>query len=312
MAEHQEALLYLQRELEEVQRRLAEMNQQQQEQHPAAVVFQNHLLRDREERAVSREAQRISQCDGEDASQLRRYFKDLSLVGVEQRIDVFRQTASGPLRWECERHLTDHPLLGWDEIEDHLLKAFISTDHQDRLKEDLRRVRQKIHETLLSYNRRFREMARDAFPFPRNQEQERELITLYGKGLAKNEVAKKLASRGWPQDLEAALRATETMEASKSVYDRFDRHEAMEIGEMTRQPQPQQPSQPSLDIQRLQSHVAKLEAKLDRMQHPPPSSRKCFNCGREGHLARNCRELDRRQVHASRAGSVNQVHNSKN
>ncbi|ELU02352.1 hypothetical protein CAPTEDRAFT_210228, partial [Capitella teleta] len=139
MAEHQEALLYLQRELEEVQRRLAEMNQQQQEQHPAAVVFQNHLLRDREERAVSREAQRISPCDGEDASQLRRYFKDLSLVGVEQRIDVFRQTASGPLRWECERHLTDHPLLGWDEIEDHLLKAFISTDHQDRLKEDLRR-----------------------------------------------------------------------------------------------------------------------------------------------------------------------------
>ncbi|ELU12578.1 hypothetical protein CAPTEDRAFT_201626 [Capitella teleta] len=147
------------------------------------------------------------------ARTLRRYFKDLALVGVEQRIDVFRQTASGPLRWECERHLTDHPLLGWDEIEDHLLKAFISTDHQDRLKEGLRRVRQKTHETMLSYNRRFREMARDAFPFPRNQEQERELITLYGKGLAKNEVAKKLASRGWPQDLEAALRATETMEA---------------------------------------------------------------------------------------------------
>ncbi|ELU02894.1 hypothetical protein CAPTEDRAFT_191173 [Capitella teleta] len=193
MAEHQEALLYLHRELEEVQGRLAQMNQQQQ-QHPAAVVFQI-LVRDREERAVSREAQRISQCDGEDASQLRRYFMDLSLVGVEQRIGAFRQTASGPLRWECERHLTDHPLLGWDEIEDHLLKAFVSTDHQDRLKEDLRRVRQKTHETLLSYNRRFREMARDAFPFPRNQE----LITLW-KGIGqerggKETGIKRLAAR---------------------------------------------------------------------------------------------------------------------
>ncbi|ELU15254.1 hypothetical protein CAPTEDRAFT_208228 [Capitella teleta] len=165
MAEHQEALLYLQRELEEVQGRLAEMNQQQQQQHPVAVVFQNHLLRDREERAVSREAQRISQCDGEDASQLRRYFKDLSRRrGTEDRCFSADSIRTAEVGVRATPHGSSP--LGWDEIEDHLLKAFISTDHQDRLKEDLRRVRQKIRETLLSYNRRFREMARDAFPFP--------------------------------------------------------------------------------------------------------------------------------------------------
>ncbi|ELU06354.1 hypothetical protein CAPTEDRAFT_211387 [Capitella teleta] len=102
MAEHQEALLYLQRELEEVQGRLAQMNQQQQEQHPAAVVFPNHLLRDREERAVSREAQRISQCDEITVHTTIIYFKVDNMKGATESVQCMGKDLVGtPIRLKC-------------------------------------------------------------------------------------------------------------------------------------------------------------------------------------------------------------------
>ena len=175
----------------------------------------------------------------------------------------------------------------------------------EALKQELSKIRQEPFESLLSYNRRYRELADEAYPPPAhggcNQDQERALIKAYGKGLAHDTTARKLTSQGWPATLEAAMARTAQLEMAQTVYDHLGRvTEPMEVGS-TPSLRPQAPParsspgpQPPLNLQRLQTHISKLEAQLQRMRDANPRSpkrdaRTCYNCRRQGHIARDCR-----------------------
>ena len=271
----------------------------------AGHVFQAHLAADRDDRQVAREAKRLDLCDGEDTAQVKRYLRELDLVDQDKRLAVLRQTARGAFRREFQRYHDNHAAAPWANIKAHLLSSFVSRDNGEALKQELSKIRQEPFESLLSYNRRFRELADEAYPPPadggRNQDQERALIKAYGKGLAMDVTARKLTSQGWPATLEAAMNRTAQLETAQTVYDHLGRAtEPMEVGSApSLRPQvpptsaPAQP-QPPLELRRLQTHISKLEAQIQRLTNPrsgpaQKDTRTCYNCRRAGHIARECR-----------------------
>ena len=272
----------------------------------AVEALHQHLAEDRrqkvvefEEGQVDREVRRLEKCDGSEPAQVKSWLKELDLVPAARRTEVAGRTATQQLRRELERFLEGHAQrrnAPWLEVSSHLLHAFVSTDNKEATRKELDKIRQEIHESLISYNRRFRELAEESYPLAaRNEDQERTLVKAYGKGLAHDSTARKLVSNGWPENLEAAIRRTAQLETSQEVYDHLGRQvSAMEVGSAAATPKlaPQQPKpQPSLEVQQLRSHIAKLEAQINRLKPAYTdnrNARKCYSCGAADHLARDC------------------------
>lgn len=200
-----------------------------------AQIFQDHLVADRADRSVEREANWLDLCDGEQPAQVKQYLRELDLVADDQRIAVLRQTARGVLRREFERFRAANATAPWAALRAHLLASFVSVDNAEALKQELTKIRQEPFESILSYNRQFRELADEAHPRPaqgaRNVDQERALIKAYGKGLAHDTLARKLTSQGWPATLNDAMTRTSRVETAQKVYDHLGRiPEPMEVG----------------------------------------------------------------------------------
>ena len=306
--------------LQQIQQQQHQIHHLQQPQDGAlqdpAALFQAHLAQDRhikerewEETTIEREVRRVVKCDGVEAEQVKEFLKEIGLVPAHIRIEVASRASTGPLRRELERFRNTNDGVGWEPLKNHMLSAFVSTDNTERIKKELEKIKQSVYETIVGYNRRFRELAEEAYPAAqRNDDQERALVKAYGKGLAQDHMARKLTSQGWPANLQAALNRMATTETSREVYDHLGRlTESMEVGELTK-PSPQ----PPLEIQRLKSHIAKLEAQIARSRPPRQSSQsqpRCYNCNKVGHIARECRAPRQpRNAHTSASQSFQQSH----
>ena len=210
----------------------------------------------------------------------------------------------GPLPRETAHWLQDHPfqLVAY---RDHVLRTFVAHEVNGIARAELQRISRQPGETILSYNRRFREAAADAYPGDRNVEQTETMVRLYAAGLKDATKASKIVSPGWPATIDEGMARVANTEVQASNLQRLGigrQEEAMDVDAYSMHTTQEK------ELHHLKTQYGKLEAKLDRLlerQWPntPPKratdgrdnpgdqrreDRTCFGCGQAGHLKRNC------------------------
>ncbi|ELU05766.1 hypothetical protein CAPTEDRAFT_204663, partial [Capitella teleta] len=165
----------------------------------------DHFERQEARTALLDEADKVSPCDGQDPGSVKQFLRELELLALEHRVLVFDKRARGSMlrtgmRW-IQGH-QDNP--DWMAFKTHLLNSFVSADANNARRIDLQRCTRQPGESLLSYNRRFCELAEDAYPGGRNAEQVELLVRLYATGLKDRTLAEKIITPGKPNTLEQA------------------------------------------------------------------------------------------------------------
>lgn len=265
------------------------------------------------------EVERVGRCDGSDATLVKRYMEELTYVPDNLKLPVMRKTAMGDFRHEMEdfirAHIQDHgPNVPYDEVHQHLLNAFVSLDIDEARKRELEKMRRHQTEDIVYFNRRFKTAMDEAYPVnARGPEIQKFLMRIYGRSLNSRRKATYLMAHGRPENIGAAMMRMRRKEEADVAFEQlgYDEEEPMEVAAV----QPKNTSTTTtttataLEYQRLQTHIAKLESKLDRLadlrgrgsdlysdgrrntgysQGVSRANIQCYNCHAFGHYAREC------------------------
>jgi hypothetical protein len=273
---------------------------------------------------------KVTPCDGTDADLVKKYLRELELIPLEHRFDVFEYTARDGLLREGVFYGQQHPDPAWQDFKEHIIKAFVSQDAEGALKKELYQITKQPYETVVSYNRRFRDLTNEAYPrehnaqgqaLPRNPDQLEILLKIYGKGLKDTKLANKMITPDWPETLEQAMERTALTEKKSDNLQRigYTKPEPMEIDLLCAKPAAkavQPPSKVEKDLFHLKAQYGKLEAKMDKLlgkafpkpenaapvrskpvhavqerRGPAPGQKgNCHYCGKPGHFIRECRK----------------------
>jgi len=255
------------------------------------------------------EAAKVAPCDGTDPQLVKQHLRELELVALAHRLQVFHRVARGSLLRVGSRWLQEHPdNPDWLLFKTHVLEAFVSCDVQNNQEKALRDTTRQPGEALLSYNRRYEEAAEDAFPGQRNQEQHSTLVRLYATGLKDRALVRKVMTPDRPATLDVAMtRATASERREENLA--WCGYEPMEVDAFHTKPRPPPKSDSTVerDIHLLRTQYGKLEAMLDRVLEAslrPPADApsrdartvQCFYCTRKGHTMRECRTKQRAEA----------------
>lgn len=221
---------------------------------------------------VSDEAAKVDPCDGTDTSGVKDFLRNLELVPDIYREAVVKRVARASLLRESLEWLTTH-VFAYDDYRTHILRTFVSQDTDGVLRRELQKVTRQPGETILAFNRRFRETAANAYPGQHNAEQVESLVRLYAAALRDQGLAARIVSPAWPATLEEGLtRVADTERKSDNLVRLGVRtEEAMEIDAFT--PRSAIPSAvpravtsaTDKELHLLKTQYGKLEAKMDRV-----------------------------------------------
>jgi hypothetical protein len=189
------------------------------------------------------------------------------------------------------------------------------------MKKELFKCKRGASESIVSFNRRFRELAAEAYPLrydpqgvviPRNRDQVEALVKTYAAGLRERRLAVKIITPEWPQTLEEAMQRTAATEKQSDSLQRLGYgEEPMEVDAVSTM----RPAAFDKELHLLKTQYGKLESKVDRLlermtqpkevrkpwrretqqrafpkKDTPRRRKACFYCGQEGHFEAICRK----------------------
>ena len=219
--------------------RVVEFNRFISEERTDRAMTRSVLERDREERARQQEmnnerqrahharqhaealAKRVPHCEGSSPGTMREWLRevDLTIPYSDMTVYITTLSAQGALRRELEHFLEQQRSrnqVTWEQLRDHLQKAFLSPHEEDRLRHDVDKIRQGAYENSAAYGRRFRECADLAYPVLdgiRNPDQRRLLLKAYMRGLRDRHIVERLVKEGRPETSSQAMNLVIAYEA---------------------------------------------------------------------------------------------------
>lgn len=258
-------------------------------------------------------------CDGTSPAAIRTWLEEIELIipqaegnqgNRDTLLEVVTRTVTGSLRKEieryirqqAERHHVERLRVPWIDVKNHVRQSFLSVNEDKHLKDEVRQIKQSPYETIASFNRRFRDSADGAYPIAgRNEDQQRILLEAYARGLRDDDMVREIIKKGKPASMDEAMILASDFENGEDEYQRLKRGErAMEIAATnTIKPMSDGRSDELLErVKKIAINQERLQTRLAKMeiQNQQPSRTKrpdnlitCFQCGRQGHKARDCR-----------------------
>ena len=342
------AALHVQQQMnQQLQQQLQQVQAQIQVQPPPHDVILNQLNQNeqnrqererqvgvnvRERKLIDEIVNQIDTCDGSSPQAVRKWLQCIATSTLRTgegplTIKIASRTVKGSLQREIERYLHDRvndpvqpvherELVPWEDLKAYIVRSYLPIDNIASIRDELDKIRQSPYEAEASYNRRFREVADEAYPpANRNEDQNALLVKAYVRGLQSSDIAREVVLRDRPNTLPQAMEQVLQAAAGKEAYNRLGRKEVpMEIGALSTSSE-KNPIQ--LAVEQLNTTVAKLEVQTRQMnkqsnhtkqqrtptpkydhKRPPPS---CYNCGRIGHIQRDCRLKKPQQMRFSQS-----------
>lgn len=175
----------------------------------------------------------------------------------------------------------------WAKLRQSLISRIVPSQHFDRLKNELRRRIQRVDETIHDFVQDFREKARKAYANKKIGFDESELITMFVDALTDEGLRLEILKQ-YCATLDEAIDFAESEVALRSLAkSKYVRQSRGFMG------QPDDGGVPAASGSipvgaRPPPRFLPTQARSPSMRPNAPVGMKCFQCGQNGHMARNC------------------------
>ena len=186
-------------------------------------------------------------------------------------IQLMLRTTLGSLKDEIDRYILEFINLNPGksrmdvpcvDLLSYLQRSFLPTNDTEHVREALGSLRQISGESLRNFNRKFRDLAEQAFPVEhRTNDQIKELIKCYIRGLSSKDTARSVLRSSPTSITEAMATAVDMDEVEDALHRLGHRHEEpMDISSLVPKVQPKV-SMESLakQLEKMSTKIAKLE-----------------------------------------------------